>query len=51
MTTFEIKITILSILGEQAEKERAEDLYQWVMQELDLKDKSKDNVTTLKTVQ
>jgi hypothetical protein len=51
MTTFEIKITILSILGEKAEKERAEDLYKWVMQELDLKDKRKDNVTTLKTVQ
>lgn len=50
MNTFEIKLSILSILGETATKEKAEPLYDWLMEELEIKD-DKDKVTTLKTVQ
>jgi hypothetical protein len=50
MNTFEIKLSVLSILGEAATKEKAEPLYEWLMEELELKG-TDDNVTTLKTVQ
>lgn len=50
MNTFEIKLSVLTILGETANKERAEELYSWLMEELEIKD-DKDKVTTLKTVQ
>jgi len=50
LNTFQIKLSILSILGESATKERGQELYDWVMQELELKTDS-EKVTTLKTVQ
>lgn len=50
MNTFEIKLSVLSILGEAATKEKAEPLYEWLLEELELKGND-DNVTTLKTVQ
>lgn len=51
MNTFEIKISILSILGEKAKKENAQELYDWVMEELELKKDDENKVATLKTVQ
>lgn len=50
MSTFEIKMTILNILGESSELERAEGLYQWVMEELEVEDNTA-KVTPFKTVQ
>lgn len=50
MSTFEIKMTILSILGEASSKEKAEELYQWAMEEVEL-ESNEAEVTTLKTVQ
>jgi len=50
MNTFEIKMTILTILGEASDLERAEKLYEWVMEEVEVADNTA-NVTTLKTVQ
>lgn len=43
-------MTILTILGEASAKEKAEDLYQWVMEEVEVEE-NKAEVTTLKTVQ
>lgn len=50
MSTFEIKMTVLTILGEGATKEKAVELYEWVMQEVEIEDSSA-KVTSLKTVQ
>lgn len=50
MSTFEIKMTILTILGENINKEKAEELYQWVIEEVEIEE-NKDNVLALKTVQ
>jgi len=50
MSTFEIKMTILTILGESSTKEKAEELYQWAMQEVDIEE-NKAEVASLKTVQ
>lgn len=50
MNTFEIKMTILTILGEASSREKAEDLYDWVMQEVEVESNSAQ-VTTLKPVQ
>lgn len=50
MNTFEIKLAILSILGEKAEKRLAEELYQWAMEEVEVEDKDAE-VVSLKTVQ
>jgi hypothetical protein len=50
MNTFEIKLTILTILGEKAKLDTAKELYEWVSEELELVEKD-NNVTTLKTVQ
>lgn len=50
MSTFEIKMTILTILGESATKDKAEEAYQWVMEEVEIEE-NKAEVTTLKTVQ
>lgn len=43
-------MTILTILGEAAQKEKAEELYQWAMEEVEV-EKTEAEVTTLKTVQ
>lgn len=48
LSTFEIKMTILTIMGDAAEKNKAEELYQWVMQEVETA--TNDNVTQLTTV-
>lgn len=50
MSTFEIKMTVLTILGEAATRDKAEDIYQWVMEEVEVEE-NKAEVTTLKTVQ
>lgn len=50
MSTFEIKMAILTILGEAATKDKAEEAYQWVMQEVEVEESTAE-VTTLKTVQ
>lgn len=50
MNTFEIKLSVLSILGEAATKEKAEPLYEWLMEELELKG-NEDNVKPFNVVQ
>lgn len=50
MSTFEIKMTVLTILGEGANIKKAQDLYDWVMQEVEI-ESDEAKVTTLKTVQ
>lgn len=50
MNTFEIKMTVLTILGEAATKEKAEELYQWAMEEVEV-ESNEAQVTSLKTVQ
>jgi len=51
LTTFEIKMTILTIMASNAEKEKAEELYKWVMEELLVEENKSAEVTSLKTVQ
>ena len=50
MNTFEIKMTLLTILGEATTKEKAEELYEWVMEEVEV-EKTGAEITSLKTVQ
>jgi len=50
MSTFEIKMTLLTILGGASSKDKAQDLYEWVMEEVEVEE-NKAEVTTLKTVQ
>lgn len=50
MSTFEIKMTVLTILGEGADLKKAEELYEWVMKEVEI-ESQEAKVTTLKTVQ
>ena len=50
MTTFEIKMTVLTILGENSTLAKAEDLYKWVMEELDTVEKTSGTVQKLHTV-
>lgn len=49
MSTFEIKMTILSVLGQSAEIGNAQELYDWVMEEVEIGEKE-DNVTHLNPV-
>jgi len=50
MSTFEIKMTLLTILGEASSKDKAQDLYEWIMEEVEVEE-NKAEVTTLKTAQ
>lgn len=50
MTTFEIKMTILTIMGQSANLQEAEKLYDWIMQELKVEELPKGSVSHLKTV-
>lgn len=51
MSTFEIKMTILSILGDKSEVDNAQELYEWVMQEVEVKEEEGAEVSHLTTVQ
>lgn len=51
MSTFEIKMTVLSMLGESATADKANELYNWVMEEVEIEETDKKaNVTQLTTV-
>lgn len=51
LNTFGIKMSILSFMGSGAEKDKAEDIFQWVMEELDIIEAEEGTVTSLHTVQ
>lgn len=50
LSTFEIKMTVLTIMGESADVDKAEGLYQWVMEELEIQNPKKAEVTKLSPV-
>lgn len=41
MNTFEIKLTVLTILGSKADVEKAKPIYDWIMEEVEV-DKGED---------
>lgn len=51
MSTFEIKMTILSILGDKSETDTAQELYEWVMEEVEVEENASKEATHLTPVQ
>lgn len=50
LTTFEIKMTILTIMGSNAEVEKAKALYDWILEEVEIEKVKKGEVTHLKSM-
>ncbi len=47
MSTFEVKMTILTILGEAGNVALAEEMYQWVMEEVEREEQKKADIHSI----